>query len=106
MPLFEASNAAVGRLDDRSREVHLTYTDALVSAEPWPAIRVSLDVATPISDAVHHQRVVVCNSRAELEARYPSLEYRTAGEWEANGRCPCSARRVCSESSGCAAAGS
>jgi len=88
MPLFDASNAAVGRLDARSGTVHLTYTDALASSDPWPALRVPLDVAAPISDAVHEQRVVVCNSRAELEAQYPALTYRAVGEWEASAAVP------------------
>jgi hypothetical protein len=88
MPLFDAANGAVGRLDERSGTVHLTYTDALVSTDPWPTLRVSLDVRAPISDAVHENRVVVCNSRAELAARYPDLAYRMVGEWEASAAVP------------------
>ena len=88
IPLFDAANAAVGRFDERGAAIHLTYTDDLASKEPWPALRVSLDVSAPLSDAVHEQRVVVCNSRAELEARYPSLTYRTVGEWEASAAVP------------------
>src|SRR5262249_56385607 len=87
-PLFDAANAAVGRLDEWSGAVHLTYTDTLVSTEPWPSLRVSLEARSPISDAVHDQHVIVCNSRAELEARYPDLSYRSVGEWGASAACP------------------
>jgi anti-sigma regulatory factor (Ser/Thr protein kinase)/GAF domain-containing protein len=88
IPLFDASNGAVGRLDERSRTLQLTYTDALVSSDPWPALRVSLDVRAPVSDAVHDQRAVVCDSRAELEARYPDLTYRAVGDWDASAAVP------------------